>query len=175
MQPECMKTCPALEAAEAESAGAKDAWEKALDALDTAVSRADNLESQLAAHTGALQAAAKEIGGYKARAEHADIAVRHNQCRVDVYKKIVVPALEAQVAQAERERDVLAKTLADGANDCPYLTFWQDNDHIPAHDWCECIDTDENGFDCTNYEVDAKTCWLAWAREEVRKSGEEKQ
>jgi hypothetical protein len=67
--------------------------------------------------------------------------------------------------EAEVERDILVDTLADGPNDCPYLTFWLDEKEPNLPDWCICSDTEEGGFDCA--EDDYKECWKRWAKEQA--------
>ena len=77
---------------------------------------------------------------------------------------------KARAEQAEAERDVLAKTLAD--DNCPYLEFWQDFEALEIPDWCECTDTEDSGWECTKHDG-AKYCWLAFAAAEAQKHGEE--
>ena len=61
---------------------------------------------------------------------------------------------EAEVARLTKERDWLAKALAEDG--CPYLALWSDfgNDMRPG--WCICTDTADDGFDCAG---DPKECW----------------
>ena len=61
---------------------------------------------------------------------------------------------EAQVARLTAERDWLAKALAEDA--CPYLALWSDFGSEMRPDWCICIDTADDGFDCNG---DPKECW----------------
>ena len=72
----------------------------------------------------------------------------------------VMNVAERRIAELERERDALIKTLVDGANECPYLTFWADDLEAEMPNWCECNDTEEGGFDCHIRNI--HSCWLAW-------------
>ena len=63
-----------------------------LDALDAA-------ESQLAAHAGALRAAAKEIGEFKARAEQA---VRERNALIKTITSCTAPLCKSCCAQCQR-------------------------------------------------------------------------
>ena len=78
-----------------------------LDALDAA-------ESQLAAHAGALRAAAKEIGEFKARAEQAEADLLACQEILEREMHIKDRCID-DLAQAERERDALIKTITSCA------------------------------------------------------------
>ena len=69
---------------------------------------------------------------------------------------------EAQVERLTKERDWLAKSLAEDG--CPYLAFWSDFGSDMRPDWCICTDTADDGFDCTG---DPKECWL---KEAARKA-----
>ena len=61
---------------------------------------------------------------------------------------------EAEVARLTKERDWLAKALAEDG--CPYLALWSDFGSEMRPDWCICIDTADDGFDCNG---DPKECW----------------
>lgn len=53
--------------------------------------------------------------------------------------------------------DWLAEQCADGANECPYLSYCQDL-IVPEHPaYCTCTDSAEGGFDCSE---NPKECWL---------------
>ena len=73
-------------------------------------------------------------------------------------------AAEARAAEAERQRYKLAKALADGANDCPYLTFWAESPDEKEPEWCECHYSEEDGFDCQTRDITG--CWLQWSAQE---------
>lgn len=60
---------------------------------------------------------------------------------------------EAEVARLTKERDWLAKALADDG--CPYMALWS-YFGSDRPDWCICIDTADDGFDCNG---DPKECW----------------
>ena len=65
----------------------------------------------------------------------------------------------AEKAEAENTRltkmvDWLAKALAEDG--CPYLALWSDFGSEMRPDWCICIDTADDGFDCNG---DPKECW----------------
>lgn len=62
--------------------------------------------------------------------------------------------LRAEVERLEREADWLANELED-MDHCPYLANWEP-------DWCTCLDTPEDGFECNE---DFKECWRKAARE----------
>ena len=61
---------------------------------------------------------------------------------------------EANVTRLTKERDWLAKALAEDG--CPYLALWSDFGSEMRPDWCICIDTADDGFDCNG---DPKECW----------------
>lgn len=69
--------------------------------------------------------------------------------------------LQEAHARLEKEADWLAMKLAD-EDTCPYL-----NNYAP--EWCTCLDTPEDGFEC---HEDPKECWLKAAREAVEVSHE---
>lgn len=70
--------------------------------------------------------------------------------------------LRAEVERLEKEVDWMAKEFAD-EDTCPYLM------HCYAPDWCTCLDTPEDGFEC---HEDSKECWLKAAHEAVEVSHE---
>ena len=61
---------------------------------------------------------------------------------------------EAENERLTKERDWLAKALAEDG--CPYLALWSDFGSEMRPDWCICIDTADDGFDCNG---DPKECW----------------
>ena len=61
---------------------------------------------------------------------------------------------EAEVARLTKERDWLAKALAEDG--CPYLALWSDFGSEMRPDWCICTDTADDGFECNGYP---KECW----------------
>ena len=77
-----------------------------------------------------------------------------------------VEQAESNVARLTKERDWLAKALAEDG--CPYLALWSDFGSEMRPDWCICIDTADDGFDCNG---DPKECWK---KEAARKAVEGK-
>ena len=59
--------------------------------------------------------------------------------------------------QLTRKVDWLAEQCADGANECPYLSYYQDLVIPDRPEYCTCSDTEEGGFDCSE---NPKECWL---------------
>ena len=74
---------------------------------------------------------------------------------------------EANVARLTKERDWLAKALAEDG--CPYLALWSDFGSEMRPDWCICIDTADDGFDCNG---DPNECWKKEAARKAVAAGE---
>ena len=74
---------------------------------------------------------------------------------------------EAELARLTKERDWLAKALAEDG--CPYLALWSDFGS-DRPDWCICTDTADDGFDCNGYP---KECWKKEAARKAVAAGEE--
>ena len=79
----------------------------------------------------------------------------------DLFEFVIDPAVDVAKEQAEAENarlmkmvDWLAKALAEDG--CPYLALWSDFGSEMRPDWCICIDTADDGFDCNG---DPKECW----------------
>ena len=75
---------------------------------------------------------------------------------------------EAENARLTKERDWLAKALAEDG--CPYLALWSDFGSEMRPDWCICIDTADDGFDCNG---NPKECWKKEAARRAVAAGEE--
>lgn len=75
---------------------------------------------------------------------------------------------EVEVARLTKERDWLAKALAEDG--CPYLALWSDFGSEMRPDWCICIDTADDGFDCNG---DPNECWKKEAARKSVAAGEE--
>ena len=162
-----------------------------LNALEQAESRAEKAESDKAALEEDLEATEKNLkessgfieellSGLKHRFpvqyadlegdEYGDDAFSSH----DLFEFVIDPAVnaaqkaEANVARLTKERDWLAKALAEDG--CPYLALWSDFGSEMRPDWCICIDTEDDGFDCNG---DPKECWKKEAARRAVAAGEE--
>lgn len=97
--------------------------------------------------------------------ELTDGAVRERiQLRLNIHEVL------QQNERLTKMVDWLAEQCADGANECPYLSYCQDL-IVPEHPaYCTCTDSAEGGFDCSE---NPKECWLKEAAHRAVAAGEE--
>ena len=82
-----------------------------------------------------------------------------------------VDELSKDNARLNKMVDWFAEQCADGVNECPYISYYQDLIIPECPAWCICTDTAEDGFDCSE---DAKECWLKEAARKAVAAGEGK-
>ena len=117
--------------------------------IDPAVNAAQKAEAEVAR----LQQRVNEL----LSEELTDCAVRERiQLRFNMHEVL------QQNERLTKMVDWLAKALAEDG--CPYLALWSDFGSEMRPDWCICIDTADDGFDCNG---DPKECWK---KEAARKS-----
>lgn len=160
----------ATELAEQAEARAERA-EKELAGADAEISELrDELEDFRGTEKDApniLCAIARLVGVYEYSQELGDDV---GEVTLDAVRDLLADkqTAEANVARLTKMVDWLAKALAEDG--CPYLALWSDFGSEMRPDWCICIDTADDGFDCNG---DAKECWKKEAARRAVAAGEE--
>jgi hypothetical protein len=115
---------------------------------------ADILVSRESSSLGDIPALIAEVRELRHLLDHANATCEGMKKEVE--------SEQWRCSNMEAQRGILANLMADGAAECPYQEL-QSADALP---WCQCTDTTEDGFDCTENPA---RCWTLYADQEAAK------